>query len=162
MMQVEAHHFCKQVNEDFMQCAIYDGNTKDSNLVGIEYIVSERQFEGLPEEEKKYWHPHNGEILSGQLVAPGLPAVAERELMRQKVNSYGKTWHLWHTRHGTQPGDPLPFGEPLLAGRSAARARPTRRWWRSATGACASAPRRSAASARSWCRWRGRRRTWTR
>jgi hypothetical protein len=75
----------------------------DANLVGIEYIISERQFEGLPEEEKKYWHPHNGEILSGQLVAPGLPAVAERELMRQKVNSYGKTWHLWHTRTGPSP-----------------------------------------------------------
>ncbi len=114
-LQIEAHHFCRQVNEDFAHCALYDGNTRDANLVGIEYIISERQFEGLPEGEKKYWHPHNGEILSGQLVAPGLPAVAERELMRQKMNSYGKTWHVWHTRHGTQPGDALPLGEPMLA-----------------------------------------------
>jgi hypothetical protein len=114
-LQVEAHHFCRQVNEDFAHCALYDGNTRDANLVGIEYIISERQFEGLPAEEKKYWHPHNGEILSGQLIAPGLPAVAERELMRQKMNSYGKTWHVWHTRHGTSPGDPLPLGEPELA-----------------------------------------------
>ena len=25
--QVEAHHFCRQVNEDFAQCALFDGNT---------------------------------------------------------------------------------------------------------------------------------------
>ena len=27
--QMEAHHFCHQVNEDFAQCALFDGNTKD-------------------------------------------------------------------------------------------------------------------------------------
>jgi hypothetical protein len=27
---------------------------------------------------KKYWHPHNGEILSGQLVGPNIPIVAEK------------------------------------------------------------------------------------
>ena len=70
--QFEAHHFCRQVNEDFAQCALYDGNTAEANLNGIEYIISERLFETLPEAEQPYWHPHNGEILSGQLVAPGL------------------------------------------------------------------------------------------
>jgi hypothetical protein len=103
--QFEAHHFCRQVNEDFAQCALYDGNTAEANLSGIEYIISERLFESLPEEEKQYWHPHNGEILSGQLVAPGLPEVAEKELMRSKMNSYGKTWHTWNTGHGGEGGD---------------------------------------------------------
>jgi hypothetical protein len=114
-MQLEAHHFCRQVNQDFAQCALYDGNTKDANLTGIEYIISERLFSGLPAEEKQYWHPHNGEILSGQLVAPGIPAVAEKELMRTKINSYGKTWHTWNTGHAGMPGDRLPLGEPHLA-----------------------------------------------
>ena len=31
-MQMEAHHFCHQVNEDFAQCALFDGNTKSANL----------------------------------------------------------------------------------------------------------------------------------
>ena len=76
-MQMEAHHFCRQVNQDLLQCVLF-GNTKDANLIGIEYIVSERLFDGLPDEEKPYWHPHNYEILSGQLSAPGLPEPAER------------------------------------------------------------------------------------
>ncbi|HJX30172.1 MAG TPA: OBAP family protein [Thermoanaerobaculia bacterium] len=109
--QMEAHHFCRQVNEDFAQCALFDGNTRESNLNGIEYIISEKLFNALPAEEKQYWHPHNFEILSGELVAPGIPDVAEKELMRQKMNSYGKTWHVWSTNHG----DELPFGPAMLA-----------------------------------------------
>jgi hypothetical protein len=113
--QMEAHHFCRQVNEDFMQCVLFDGNTADANLTGIEYIVSERLFERLPQEERRYWHPHNGEILSGQLVAPGLPEIAETALMRSKMNSYGKTWHLWDTGGPGREGTELPMGDPKLA-----------------------------------------------
>lgn len=109
--QMEAHHFCRQVNEDFAQCALFDGNTREANLNGIEYIISERLFASLPAAEKPSWHPHNYEILSGELIAPGLPAVAEKELMRTKMNSYGKTWHVW----ATDRGDKLPLGEPMLA-----------------------------------------------
>ncbi len=113
--QMEAHHYCTQLNEDFIQCALFDGNTKDANLIGVEYIISEKLFGTLPEEEKGYWHPHNYEILSGQLVAPGLPEVAEKELMRLLINSYGKTWHTWQTgRHTGEPGDALPLGDPML------------------------------------------------
>ena len=113
--QMEAHHFCRQVNEDFAQCALFDGNGVESNLTGVEYIISEKLFEALPAQEQASWHPHNGEILSGQLVAPNLPEVAEKELMRSKMNSYGKTWHTWHTRNGTQPGDTMPVGPAMLA-----------------------------------------------
>ena len=114
-MQMEAHHFCRQVNQDFLQCTIFDGNTKDANLIGIEYIISERLFGTLPEEERAYWHPHNFEILSGQLIAPGLPDVAERAFLEQLMNSYGKTWHTWHTgRHDGEPGNRLPMGDAKL------------------------------------------------
>ncbi len=114
-MQMEAHHYCRQVNGDFLQCVIFDGNTESANLIGIEYIISEQLFETLPEEEKPYWHPHNFEILSGTLVAPGLPDVAEKAMMQTLINSYGKTWHVWHT--GRPDGEmchPLPLGDPML------------------------------------------------
>lgn len=113
--QMEAHHYCRVVNDDLLQCVLFDGNTRDANLIGIEYIVSERLFEGLDEDEQAYWHPHNFEILSGQLVAPGLPDAAEKAFMKRLMNSYGKTWHTWHTgRHDGGPGHGLPVGEPKL------------------------------------------------
>jgi hypothetical protein len=113
--QMEAHHFCHQMNEDFAQCALFDGNTRDARLVGVEYIVSDKLFATLPAAERPYWHPHNGEILSGQLAAPGIPLLAEKTLMRQKINSYGKTWHFWNTGADGRGGDALPVGPPMLA-----------------------------------------------
>lgn len=113
--QMEAHHYCKQVNEDFAQCLLFDSNTSHANLTGIEYIISENLYKQLPADEKKYWHPHNYEIFSGQLIAPGLPTFAEKALLKKKVNSYGKTWHFWMTGGVDMPADNLPFGEPMLA-----------------------------------------------
>ncbi len=114
-MQLIAHHYCRQVNQDFAQCVLFDGNTEMANMNGVEYIISERLFKTLPAEERKYWHPHNGEILAGQLVAPGIPQAAEHALMKQKMNSYGKTWHMWNTGHAGAAGDALPLGDPMLA-----------------------------------------------
>lgn len=114
-LQMEAHHYCHQVNEDFAQCILFDSNTKKANMNGVEYIISEKLFETLPAEEKRYWHPHNGEILSGQLVAPGIPKAAESSLMKSKMNSYGKTWHVWNTGYQGFPADTLPLGDPMLA-----------------------------------------------
>ena len=113
--QLAAHHYCTQVNEDFAQCVLFDGNTRNANLTGIEYIISEKLYAQLPADERKYWHPHNYEILSGQLIAPGIPEAAEKALMKGKINSYGKTWHVWNTGSRKQRGDPLPLGDAALA-----------------------------------------------
>lgn len=90
--QMEAHHYVTVLNEDVMQAVIYDGNTKNARLMGVEYIISERLFKTLPPEEKKLWHSHQYEVKSGSLVAPGLPQVADKALMSKIVNTYGKTW----------------------------------------------------------------------
>lgn len=113
--QMEAHHYCHQVNEEFAQCALFDSNGANANLNGVEYIISERMFEALPEEEKAFWHPHNYEILSGQLIAPGVPDVAEHALLKNKMNSYGKTWHTWHTGSAAGSGSNIPSGPAMLA-----------------------------------------------
>src|SRR5919107_4114438 len=61
-MQMEAHHYCKVVDEDLLQCLIFDANTRDANLIGTEHIISERLFATLDAEERARWHPHNFEI----------------------------------------------------------------------------------------------------
>lgn len=112
--QMEAHHFCHQVNPDFMQCVIFDGNTAQARLLGVEYMISEKLFETLSAKEQQYWHPHNFEILSGQLVAPGLSSAAEHKVMAGKINSYGKTFQMWDTGNFKHEGDKLPLGDPAL------------------------------------------------
>lgn len=108
--QVEAHHYCSQLNEEVIQCVIFDGSTRAAKLMGVEYVVSRRLFEALPEHEKAFWHSHVYEVKSGQLVAPGIPEAAEKALMEKLVGTYGKTWHTWHTDMKFD----LPVGAPQL------------------------------------------------
>lgn len=107
---MEAHHYVTQLNEDVHQAIIYDGNDEDAKIMGVEYIISERLFKQLPEEEKKLWHSHHYEVKSGLLIAPGIPDVAEHELMENLVSTYGKTIHTWHTDRDLE----LPYGGPLI------------------------------------------------
>lgn len=108
--QMEAHHYATVLNDDVMQAIIYDGNTADAKLMGVEYIISARLFEQLPEDEKRLWHSHRYEVKSGALIAPGLPAAAETALMKKLAATYGKTIHTWHTDRGKE----LPYGVPAL------------------------------------------------
>lgn len=108
--QVEANHFCTHLSEDFHQCVIYDSNRSDAKLIGIEYIVSERVFKSLPDDEKRLWHSHNYEVKSGQLIAPGVPELAEHAFMNDLVTTYGKTWHTWQIDRDRS----LPLGIPQL------------------------------------------------
>ena len=109
-VQMEAHHYCSILNEDVIQCTIYDGDVKDAKLMGVEYIISQKLFAGLPEHEKALWHSHVHEVKSGQRVAPGIPEVAEHALMEKLIHTYGKTWHTWHTDLDKD----LPRGMPQL------------------------------------------------
>jgi hypothetical protein len=108
--QMEAHHFCGHLNEDVIQCVIYDGNTRNAKIMGVEYVVSAKLFAGLPESEKRLWHSHVHEVRSGQLIAPGIPEIAEHEFMEKLAGTYGKTWHTWHT----DEDHTLPLGAPML------------------------------------------------
>ena len=47
----------------------------NARLIGIEYIISPRLFEKLPDDEKRYWHSHKHEIESGSLVVSAAQTV---------------------------------------------------------------------------------------
>ena len=108
--QMEAHHYCAILNDEVIQCVIYDGSLEDAKLMGVEYIVSEKLFSGLPAAEKALWHSHVHEVKSGQLIAPGIPQAAEHALMEKLLHTYRKTWHTWHTDLNKS----LPLGVPQL------------------------------------------------
>jgi hypothetical protein len=107
--QVEASHFCIHLRHDLHQCVIFDRNAPDARLIGIEYIISEERFRGLPEEEKRLWHSHHYEVKSGTLVAPGIPDLAEHAHLSDLVKTYGKTFHTWQYDR-----DDFPYGIPQL------------------------------------------------
>ena len=91
-----------------MQCVLYNGNKSNSNIVGVEYFISRELFEGLPDEEKKFWHSHHYEVLSGMFVAPDVDEQDEPLLMEWLMTTYGKVVDTWHQE------ERLPFGAPRL------------------------------------------------
>ncbi|HBI44491.1 MAG TPA: DUF1264 domain-containing protein [Planctomycetales bacterium] len=106
---VEAHHYCSMLREGVHQCVIFDSAGKGARILGVEYIISDKLYQGLPDAEKKYYHPHTYEVISGLLLAPDMPKDAEKEFMADLVTTWGKAWHTW-----PDPNTPLPMGEPLL------------------------------------------------
>jgi hypothetical protein len=106
---IEAHHYCAAVNDSLHQCVILDSNGKNARILGVEYIITDKVYRTLPDEEKKYYHPHTYEVTSGLLIAPGLDAKKEKEFMGALLTTWGKCWHTW-----PNPKEPLPMGDPLL------------------------------------------------
>ncbi|CAM8905850.1 unnamed protein product [Rhodiola kirilowii] len=108
--QIETHHFVTRINEDFLQCAVYDSDDGTGRLLGVEYIVSDRIFETLEPEEQKLWHSHMYEIQAGLWVNPRIPERILKPELIGLAKSYGKFWCTWQVDRG----DMLPMGAPAL------------------------------------------------
>jgi hypothetical protein len=108
-VQIITQHYCGTIGKDMHQCLLYHGVDKEAKLLGVEYIVSDEIFRKLPDEEKKYWHPHTYEVLGGGLIAPSMKPADEMAFMKALLLTWGKTWHTW-----PDPTTPVPIGEPML------------------------------------------------
>ena len=113
-IQIIAQHYCAAHTSDghgdaMFQCVLFDAATPNAKLLGVEYVITDRTYRQLPDEEKKYWHPHTYEVLSGGLIAPGMEPEEEKKFMKMILTTWGKTWHTW-----PDPRSAVPLGEPLL------------------------------------------------
>ncbi|KAL2341046.1 hypothetical protein Fmac_008986 [Flemingia macrophylla] len=108
--QIETHHYCSRIHENFIQCAVYDSEESDARLLGVEYIVPHDIFETMPPEEQKLWHSHAYEIKSGLWVDPRVPELIAMPELENLAKTYGKFWCTWQVDRG----DRLPMGAPAL------------------------------------------------
>ncbi|KAK1285891.1 hypothetical protein QJS10_CPB20g01730 [Acorus calamus] len=76
----------------------------------VEYIISDRLFEGLPAEEQKLWHSHAYEVKTGLWVNPRVPEMIQKTELENLARTYGKFWCTWQVDRG----DRLPLGAPAL------------------------------------------------
>jgi hypothetical protein len=44
------------------QCLIFDKPPSPAKLIGVEYMITKRLYEGLDPEERKLWHSHDYEV----------------------------------------------------------------------------------------------------
>ncbi|MBI4317766.1 MAG: DUF1264 domain-containing protein [Chloroflexi bacterium] len=108
--QYVAHHYCQQLADGIIQCAVFDSAEPGAKLVDVEYVVSDAIYTSLSADEQQYWHPHDYEVEAGLLQAPELPPDQARELLNSIRSTHGRTWHLWAHKE-----NPLPLGPPELS-----------------------------------------------
>ncbi|KAE8811499.1 Oil body-associated protein 2A [Hordeum vulgare] len=108
--QVETHHFVSRLNQDVLQCPVYDSDDKHARLIGVEYIVSRKIFESLPAEEQKLWHSHAHKIKTGLWANPWVPSMLGKAELDHMAGTFGKFWCTWQVDRG----DRLPLGAPAL------------------------------------------------
>jgi Protein of unknown function (DUF1264) len=102
-------HYCKLSETIVAVCQLYDGEGPDAKLAQIEFIITEDQYDQLPDKEKPNWHNHAIE-LTPQRGAPEFvdlpPGVNGTELLSTLQTTYGKVITLW------EPSEELPQSEP--------------------------------------------------
>ncbi|KAL4344912.1 hypothetical protein AHAS_Ahas11G0225800 [Arachis hypogaea] len=82
----------------------------NKGVPGVEYIISDRIFEDLPDEEKKLWHSHAYEVKLGLLISPRVPEMIAMPELENLAKFYGKFWCTWQADRG----DRVPLGAPAL------------------------------------------------
>ncbi|CAF5003322.1 unnamed protein product [Rotaria sp. Silwood1] len=84
--QLIAHHYCSHFNQDVRQCILFMNSDRPD-------------------------HSHVYEVKSDALVAAlGVPNIVEKEVMKELIHTYGKTFHTWQIDRD----DSLPLGVPQL------------------------------------------------
>lgn len=104
-----AHHFCKQVTGGLTECQLYDSDSPDARLVGMELVVSTDMYNKFDDAEKAYWHYHKVEIPKVNAKLPDLSKEEAAKVAKSLEETYGKIYLLWDPSKGDQP-----LGEPSV------------------------------------------------
>jgi hypothetical protein len=71
---LRVHHYCKPNDKILLVCQLYDSDSANATLIGIEYIISADQYNSLPDREKPGWHYTYGKVVIAWDPKDKLPA----------------------------------------------------------------------------------------
>jgi hypothetical protein len=107
---LRVEHFCKPHDRVMMVCQLYDSNSANATLIGIEYIITQEQYDSLTNREKPYWHAHREE-LRPERADPRMPELSPEQAqaeMAKMFPTWGKVIITWI------PSDDLPSFPPQV------------------------------------------------
>lgn len=107
---LRVQHYCKPNDKILLVCQLYDSNSPNATLIGIEYIITADQYNSLPNREKPSWHYHQIEFATNRADAhfPDISPQKEGELLKKLADTYGKVIITWN------PKDKLPAFPPQI------------------------------------------------
>jgi protein tyrosine phosphatase (PTP) superfamily phosphohydrolase (DUF442 family) len=107
---LRVEHFCKPNDKIMMVCQLYDGDSANATLIGIEYIITQQQYDSLPDREKPYWHAHREEFRPDRAdpMMPELSLEQAQAEMAKMLPTWGKVIITWN------PNDDIPSFPPQV------------------------------------------------
>lgn len=105
---LRVHHYCKMSDKIFLVCQLYDSESQNATLIGMEYIITHEQYNSLPDREKPNWHYHKIEFAPNR-ADPKFPELNAQQIqseMMKAMDTYGKVIITWN------PNDNLPTFPP--------------------------------------------------
>ncbi len=106
------HHYCKPINEDIIQCILFESTEPNARMTEVEYMVSKKLARKvIPEwSHKMNWHDHEEEIATGRVAIHHPSDPKEQKALAEYVGKTdGIIFHLW-------PHDaPIPDGSVSIA-----------------------------------------------
>ena len=103
-------HFCKPNDKIMMVCQLYDSNSPNATLIGVEYMIITDAYAQLPAREKPNWHYHKEEFAPDR-ADPKFPQLNEQQqnaTLKKLEESYGKIVLTWN------PSDKEPVYPPQV------------------------------------------------
>lgn len=103
-------HFCKPNDKIMMVCQLYDSNSPNATLIGVEYMITADAYKNIPNRDKPNWHYHKVEFAPNR-ADPKLPMLNEQQqnaTLKTLAESYGKVIITWN------PNDKAPIFPPQV------------------------------------------------
>ena len=103
-------HFCKPNDKIMMVCQLYDSNSPNATLIGVEYMITAGAYKNIPNRDKPNWHYHKVEFAPNR-ADPKLPMLNEQQqnaTLKTLAESYGKVIITWN------PNDKAPIFPPQV------------------------------------------------
>ena len=99
--------FCKSGVKIVATCQIYNGSSTNATLIGVEYIITAKDYNSLPGPEKANWYLINNALANTvQGKFPELSAQQVNVVLQHLLGNYGKTILLWNPRDGLPTSSP--------------------------------------------------------
>lgn len=97
---LRVQHYCKPNDKIVLVCQLYDSDSKNATIIGIEYIITSGQYNSLSDREKPNWHLHKIEFVPTRSnpMFPELPKTKAMALMGKLLDTYGKVIIAWNPK----------------------------------------------------------------
>ena len=107
---LRVQHYCKPNDKIVLVCQLYDSDSTNATIIGVEYVITADQYKSLPNREKPNWHYHKIEFATNRAdpMFPELPLAQANALMGKLMDTYGKVVITWN------PKDKLPVFPPQV------------------------------------------------